>query len=175
MRKILQPVQLLVGTLLNPQKALEKKTDILDLDVPTGDFEIKAGTAHTSNLRLKGADLGAGAIGSVRLQDLHLDAIAGLHTVLVTNDAIGRIPQVRSVVKKYEGLLKATGLDKELKRVGIDVNDKGGNPQEAPKEVKTPVTVIVKVRGTASSPQVTPVPEDSLQKETMTQLKALMN
>jgi hypothetical protein len=175
LRKILQPVQLLVGTLLNPQKALEKKTDLLDLDSLTGDFEIKSGTARTSNLRLKGADLGAGAIGSIRLQDLHLDAIAGLHTVLVTSDAIGRIPQVRSVVKKYEGLLKATGLDKELKRVGIDVNDKGDTPQEAPKEVKTPVTVIVKVQGTASSPQVTPVPEDSLQKDTMIQLKTLMN
>ncbi len=174
LRKILQPVRLLVGTLLNP-KSLQKQTDLLDLDSLTGDFEIKSGTARTSNLRLKGADFGAGAIGSVRLQDLHLDAIAGLHTVLVTNDAIGRIPQVRSVVKKYEGLLKATGLDKELKRVGIDVDDKGGNKQEAPKEVKTPVTVIVKVRGTASSPDVMPIAEDSLQKDTLTKLRTLMD
>jgi hypothetical protein len=174
LRKILQPVQLLVGTLLNPQ-ALGKKADFLELDSLAGDFEIKSGTAHTANLRLKGADLGAGAIGSIRLHDGHLDAIAGLHTVLVTNDAIGKIPEVRRAVKKYEGLLKATGLDKELKRVGIDVNDKDASQQEPPKIVKTPVTVIVKVRGDASSPDVMPVSEDSLGKDVLSQLKSLMN
>lgn len=174
LRKFLQPVQLLVGTLLDP-KALTKKTDLLELESLTGTFDIKSGTAQTSNVKLKGADFGAGAIGSIRLTDMHLDALVGLHTVLVTNDAIGRIPQVRSVVKKYEGILKATGLDKELKKVGIDVDAKPSEKQESSKEVRTPVTVIVKVQGTASKPDVMPVAEDSLGRETATKLKSLMN
>jgi len=173
-RKILQPMQLLVGSLLDP-KALGKKTDVFELESGTGTFDIKSGVAQTSNLRLKGADFGVGAIGSIRLHDVHLDALAGLHTVIVTNDAIGRIPEVRNAVKKYEGILKATGLDKELKKVGIDVDDKGETKQEAPKEVRTPVTVIVKIQGPASSPQVMPVAENTLGTDTANKLKLLMN
>ena len=173
-RKLLQPVQLLVGTLLDP-KALAKRSDLLELESLTGTFDIKSGIARTSDIQLKGPDFKAGAMGTIRLRDMHLDALAGLHTVIVTNDSIGRIPQVRSVVKKYEGFLKATGLDKELKKVGIDVDAKKDDKQTAPKEIKTPVTVIVKVQGAASSPNVMPVPEDSLGKEKVSKLKSLIN
>jgi hypothetical protein len=182
LRSILQQGKILVGTLLNPQQALEKKSDVLELESLTADFDVKAGTAKTSNLKLKATDFSLGATGSLRLDDLNLDALAGLHTVIVSSDALGKIPQVRQAVKKYEGLLKITGLDKELKKIGIDTATEGqaqgeGAPQPespTPKIVKTPVTVMVKITGPASSPNVTPVLENALDKNTADHLKELM-
>jgi hypothetical protein len=172
LRNILNQTRLLVGSLLDPQ-TLEKPSDFFDLEGATGDFDIKSGTAQTSNLRLKASDFNLGAVGSLRLADLHLDALVALHTVLVTNQSLGKIPEVRKAVKKYEGLLKITGLDKELKRVGIDTSQEGQEKEGEQGPVKTPVKVIVKVTGNASSPRVTPVLETTLAKDTAERLKSL--
>ncbi|MBI5569973.1 MAG: DUF748 domain-containing protein [Desulfomonile tiedjei] len=174
LRQILQSVQVLTGSLLNPQ-GQDKKTDSVQLDSLKGDFEIHAGTAQTSNLRLKAQELTAGAVGSVRLSDGNLDAFVGLHTVVVGADALGKIPAVQGAMKKYSGILKATGIDKELKRFGIQVPAEGDQEKQEPAgPVKTPVTVMLKVRGPAAGPAVTPILENGMDKATAARLKSLI-
>jgi len=175
LRGILNQTQLLVGTLLNPQSP-DKANDPLEFQSLSGDFQIASGTARTDNLTVKGHDLGCGAIGNLRLASMELDALIGIHTVTVVGDVIGKIPAVKQFVKKHEGFLEATGIGKELKRFGIDIADtkdpKAGQPTGA---VKTPVTMILKLKGPASSPSVTPVLENAIEKGTLARLKSLMN
>ncbi|MBI4966450.1 MAG: DUF748 domain-containing protein [Desulfomonile tiedjei] len=175
LRGILDQTRLLVGTLINPQSP-DKAKDPLEFQSLAGDFQIASGTARTDNLTLKGPNLGCGVIGSLRLTSMDLDALVGIHTVTVVGDALGKIPAVKQFVKKHEGLLAATGLDKELKRIGIDVGDtKEAKPGQPPQVVKTPVTMILKLKGPASSPNVAPVLETAVEKGTLTRLKSLMN
>ncbi len=114
-------------------------------------------------------------MGKLRLDTLSIDAVAGIHTVTSAGEALGRIPGVQKFVKKHEDLLKITGLDKELKRLGIQApTDQETNPDtQAP--AKTPVTVIVKLRGPASSPEVLPVLETAVDRETLARLKSLLH
>jgi hypothetical protein len=72
-------------------------------------------------------------------------------------------------------LLAATGLDKELKRIGIDVSDTKEAKSGGSDAVKTPVTMILKLKGPASSPHVAPVLENTIEKGTLSKLKSLMN
>ncbi len=175
LRSLLNQAQLLVGTLINPQSP-DKADDPLEFQSLTGDFQITSGTARTENLALKGKDLGSGVIGSLRLPSMELDALVGIHTVTVVGDAIGRIPAVKQLVKKHEGLLSVTGLDKELKKLGIDITDsKEKKPGQPAEPVKTPVTVILRLKGPAASPNVVPVLENALEKTTLARLKSLMN
>jgi uncharacterized protein YhdP len=174
-RGILNQTRLLVGTLVNPQSP-EKMNDPLQFQSLAGDFQIASGTARTDNMTLKGQDLGLGAIGSLRLTSMELDALVGIHTVTIVGDAIGKIPAVKEFVKKHEGLLSATGLDKELKRLGIDIaGTKEPKPGQSAAAVRTPVTMILRLKGPASSPNVTPVLENTIDKGALSRLKALMN
>ncbi len=173
LRSIMNQAELLIGTILNPQ-ASQPKSDLLDFDFLKGDLHIKAGTLRTDNLRLKGADLRIGVIGDLRLATQELDALAGVHTVMSVSSALGEVPIVRETVKKHRGLLKALGVDKELKRLGIDVDASKQQGEKAPKMVKTPVTVIVRLRGQATSPKVQVVLEASLDKNKAARLKELM-
>jgi hypothetical protein len=174
LRQILQSVQVLGGILLKPQ-GQEKKTDSVLLDSLKGDFEIHSGIAQTSNLQLKTQDFTAGAVGNIRLSDGNLDAFVGLHTIVVGADALGKIPAVQGAMKKYSGILKATGIDKELKRFGIQVPGEGDQEKQEPAApVKTPVTVMLKVRGQAASPVVTPVLETGMDRATAARLKSLI-
>ncbi|MEJ2715882.1 MAG: AsmA-like C-terminal region-containing protein [Deltaproteobacteria bacterium] len=170
---MLNQARLLVGTLLDPQVAA-RSGNLLDFNSLTCDFRVESGVAKTDNLKLKGPEIGVGAMGDIRLDTFHLDMLVGLHTVVVAADALAKIPAVKDFLKKHEGLLKITGLDKEMKRLGIKVPGSGKTNSGQPGATRTPVTVIVKLVGPASAPEVTPVLEATLAKHTRARLKSLM-
>ena len=174
LRKLLNQAKILIGTLLNPA-GLEKRGDLMEFESLTCDFDVKSRTAYTENLRLKGQGFSSGLVGKLRLDNLSIDAVAGIHTITTAGEVLGKIPGVQKFVKKHEDLLKITGLDKELKRLGLQVpTDQETKPDtEAP--AKTPVTVIVKLRGPASSPEALPILETAVDKETLARLKSLLH
>jgi hypothetical protein len=174
LRGLLSQAQLLIGTLLNPQSS-DRRKDPLEIQFANGDFQIHAGTVRTENLTIRGADVSSGAIGTLRLASNDLDVLVGVHTVTAAGDALGKIPAVRQFIKKHEGLLSATGLDKELKRFGLDTKDSPDEKADASGATKTPVTVLFRLHGPAGSPQVTPVFEHSVNKATLSRLKSLIN
>ena len=175
-RSVLSQAQVLVGTLLNPQTS-PRAGDLLEFQSLTGTFDIGSAAVRTENLKLKGSDLTMGAIGAMQLKSRELDALSALQTVTIIPGVIGQIPAVQQVVKKHEELLKITGLDKELKKLGIGVPDpaQGKEKSESQPVTKTPVTVIVKIRGPATRPQMMPVLESALAPGTVNRLKSLMN
>ncbi len=65
LKSVLKGVQAFVGTLLDPQVA-DTKSDLLEFQSIVGDIQLKPGTASSDNLRLKGQDVSAAMIGSVR-------------------------------------------------------------------------------------------------------------
>lgn len=174
LRKLLNQAQLLVGTLVNPGKD-QKKVDFMAFQSLTGNVKIKAGVAETENLKLKGPDLNLGAIGTLRLNTMDLDLLAGVKTYAIPTAALGKVPVVKDLIKKHEDLLKATGLDKELKRLGIDTTDSKDSEATGPASAKNPVVVLARVRGPAGSPRVSPVLEASLAADVASRLKALLN
>ena len=174
LRNTLNQARILVGSLLNPGTQ-NKGSDLMEFESLGGDFEIKSGIAHTLNLRLKGPEYNAAAIGNLRLDNLTLDAVAGLHTVTTAGAALGKIPGVQKFMKKHEDLLKITGLDKELKRFGIQVPTDRETKSDTQTPVKTPVTVFIKLKGPASSPEMIPVPETAINNEILTRLKSLLH
>jgi hypothetical protein len=173
-KRALKGVQVLVGTLLDPQ-ALGTKNDLLEFQSIAGDIHLKSGTASTDNLRLKGAEVNAAAIGSLRLNPSQLDLVTRIQTMTAVGNVLGKIPAVQKFVKKHEDLLKITGLGKELKRFGIEVPDSKEPKPETTEPARTPVTVVLKIHGPASSPEVSPVLETALDKSTLSRLKSLMN
>jgi hypothetical protein len=94
---------------------------------------------------------------------------------VAVGNVLQRVPAVQKLIKQHEGLLKITGLDKELKRFGIEAPDAGSTKPGEPETVKTPVNVIVKLRGPITKPDVTPVLESALDKNTVSRLKSLVN
>ncbi len=174
LRKLLNQAHLLAGTLLNPRED-HKKVDFMEFQSITGNVQIKGGTAQTENLKLKGADLNLGAIGSLRLNTMDLDLLAGVKTYAIPTAGLGKVPVVRDLIKKHEDLLKITGLDKELKRLGIDTTDSKDPEAGGPPSPKSAVTVLAKVRGPAGSLRVSPVLEASLSPDLASRLKALLN
>jgi len=174
LRGLFNQAHLLVGTLLNPQSA-DRQKDLLQIQSITGDFQINSGTVRTENLSARGPDVTSGAVGSLRLASNELDILMGVHTFTVVGEVIGKIPAVRDFIKKHEGLLSATGLDKELKRFGLDTKDSPDQKADSASASKTPVTVLFRVQGPAGSPRVTPVLEQQVNKSTLARLKSLMN
>ena len=141
LKSVLKGVQAFVGTLLDPQVA-DTKSDLLEFQSIVGDIQLKPGTASSDNLRLKGQDVSAAMIGSVRWNASQLDLLTRIRTVTSVGDVLGKIPAVQKFVKKHEDLLKITGIGKELKRFGIEVPDSTAAKPETPEPVKTPVTVV---------------------------------
>lgn len=171
--KALDQVRRIVGAFLNRQ-ASRSREDLFDFEYLKGDFDLKPGTVRTEDLRLKGNNVKIGAIGSLQLGTQELDAFAGVHTVVSVNRALGEVPIVRDTVKKHSGLLKALGVDKELKRFGIDVDASKSQGEKKPEPVRSPLTLILKISGKASSPKTTPILEHLLDKKTAARLKALI-
>lgn len=172
-RNLLSQANALVGTMLDATKG-GAPDNPLDFDSASAKFSIASGVATTDDLKLKGPGLGLAAIGSYDLTSTIFDALVGVRTSTAVPAALGKIPAVRKLVKEHEGLLKALGVDKELKRLGLD-----GSPPESQETAstvgKTPITVIVKVKGPVRDITVVPVLEASLKKDTATRLKDLMN
>jgi hypothetical protein len=174
LRAILEPTRVLVGTILDPALG-RQRPDFLGFSSLAGDFRVASGTVSSDNIRLKGTDLTAGAIGSLRLDSLQIDVVAGLHTMVVGGEALGKIPAVRDFLKKHEEVLKATGIDKELKRWGITPPDNKADSGDQQDSMRTPVTVFLKIRGTLDNHQVSPVLETALEKNTLSRLKVLIH
>jgi hypothetical protein len=174
LKNTLDKVNLLIGTIIYPNGQTEKSR-LLDFKSLTGDLQISGGTIKTNNLSLRGEEINAGVVGSASLNPVNLDLFTGIKTYTSAGAAIGKIPAVKELVKKHEGLLKITGLDKELKRIGIESGSDESKPEGNTQPARTPVTVILKVRGPASNPEVTPVLENALSKEVLSRLQTLMN
>jgi hypothetical protein len=173
LRKIFNQVEL-VGKILGPLTQQET-ADFLELKYLSSDINIKSGIATTDNFKIKGPALAAGAIGSLRLTSSDLDLIAAIRGATAVGTAIGKIPGVPELIKKHEGLLKATGLDKELKRFGIEVPGSDKKNGEAQNQSKaTPITVILKIQGPSSGPRMIPMLESTMDKGSLTRLKSLL-
>ncbi len=163
----------LVDVLLN-QKVGSGGGDQLRFDSLTGTFAIAGGVAKTNDLRVRGPNLAAGVVGDILLVQQSLDLTAAVHTVVEGVDKIAQIPGVRDFLKANEGLLKSTGIAKELGRFGIRLPGGGGGPvQSGP--VRTPITIVLKIRGPFAGPQVVPVVESAVGGKVMSQLKSLIH
>ncbi len=147
---------------------------LLDLEYLTADVSIADGSARTNNLKIKGPRISSGAIGSLGLDSMRLSLLLGIHTVVEAGDALGKVPAVEEFVKKHQKVIEATGLDKALKTFGIRLPGAKKSGEDSGRVVKTPVTVILRLAGPASNPEVTPVLEQSLDPETAGRLKSLM-
>ena len=99
LRNKLNQARILIDSLLNPG-IQSKGSDLMEFESLGGDFEIKSGTAHTLNLRLKGQEYTAAAIGDLRLDNLALDAVAGLHTVTRRRRRAGKNPRRPKIREK---------------------------------------------------------------------------
>jgi hypothetical protein len=163
----------LVDVLLN-QKVGSGGGDQLSFNTLTGTFAIAGGVAKTNDLRVRGPNLAAGVVGDILLVQQSLDLTAAVHTVVEGVDKIAQIPGVRDFLKANEGLLKSTGIAKELGRFGIRLPGGGGGPvQSGP--VRTPITIVLKIRGPFAGPQVVPVVESAVGGKVMSQLKSLIH
>ena len=136
---------------------------------------MKSGTASSDNLRLKGQDVSAAMIGSVRWNASQLDLLTRIRTVTSVGDILGKIPAVQKFVKKHEDLLKITGIGKELKRFGIEVPDSTAAKPETPEPVKTPVTVVLRFTALHHRLKCRRCLKPRLDKPTLSRLKSLMN
>ncbi len=149
--------------------------DRRDFDSAKGSITISSGTAKTEDIQMKGRDLALGAMGKCRLKTSNLDLLLGIKTYTIAPSFIGKIPAVKKLMKQHEGLLKALGVDKELKRLGLGEPDKDSEKNNRNEIKRTPVTVILKLTGQASSPDVVPVLESALSKDAAARIKALLN
>jgi hypothetical protein len=154
--------------------ASKGKSDALSFESFGGDFDIKYGKARTENVRLRGGDIKAGAIGAIDLESQKVEAVTGFYTEVKGVNSIGEIPAVKEQLEKYSGILKSTGLAKELKRFGINVPDGNEAPKNEPPPKATPVTVFLRVYGPLSSPDTTPVLEQALPRKITGKLKSIM-
>jgi hypothetical protein len=125
-------------------------------------------------VRLKAPKFGSGAIGSYNLTSNNLDILFLFRTETNIGQAIGKIPGVQDVLKRHGDLLKITGLDKELKKLGIDnTPPPEDKPQEENKQKKTPLIWIFQIKGPSTAPEISPVLESTLGKPVLTKLKDL--
>ncbi|MBM3300761.1 MAG: hypothetical protein FJY85_12505, partial [Deltaproteobacteria bacterium] len=173
LKTLISQANVLLGTLIDPQQKGDRASP-LEMDVATGTFQLGSGTARTDDLTLKGPDVSVGAIGTIHLKSATLDAHMGIKTFTLIPSVVGNIPQVRRLMKEHEGLLKALGVDKELKRLGIDSSEPTPGKPEQPAITKTPMTVMLKLNGPASAPNVTPVLEAALDRTMAARLKSLI-
>jgi hypothetical protein len=152
----------------------DKKSNHLTFETLEGDFDIKYGKATSDNVRLRGGDIKAGAIGAIDLESSKVEAVAGFYTEVRGIGGIGEIPAVKEQLKKYSGILKATGLSKELERFGIKTPETNA-PDQPPQGAKpTPITVLLRIYGPVSEPNTTPVLERALPNKVVGKLKAIM-
>jgi len=172
---VLARASALIEPFLNQSKQ-PQKFNPFELQSATADLTLDSGIIRTDNFRLKASELFMGAIGSVNLKSQQMDILSFVRTSATPLAALGSIPAVKDIIQKNEGLLKITGLDKELKKLGIDSsNDKHENQSsESPKKERS-LNVIIKIAGLWAEPTLTPVLENSLPRDRVNQLKQLVN
>ncbi len=139
-----------------------------------GDFTINRGIAQTENLEQVGGDLRSAIIGSIDLRNNNINATLWVKAMVSPPEQIGRIPAVKELVKKHESILKMTGLDKELKKLGIESGDQKPADSEQSRPAKHPFNLIFRLSGNAGDANVMPTFENSLGEPLYSKLKALI-
>jgi uncharacterized protein YhdP len=170
---ILGQTQQAIGRVLS-MSGLSNGERVFEVDGGSASLSIGGGLVQTEDLKIKGALMALGALGSYKTVDNTLNATVSVQTRLFENIPLGKIPGIQKLVKQNEGWLKATGLDKELKKFGIKPpeNQMGESPK-TPDENIAPTTILFKMQGSIHSPQLIPVLESSLDKKTIDRLKNL--
>ncbi|MDQ1238561.1 MAG: hypothetical protein QG577_746, partial [Thermodesulfobacteriota bacterium] len=170
---ILGQTQQAIGRALS-MSGLSNGERVFEVDGGSASLNISGGLVQTQDLKIKGALMALGAVGSYKTVDKTLNATVSVQTRLFENIPLGKIPEIQKLVKQNEGWLKATGLDKELKKFGIKPpeNQTGESPK-TPDENIAPTTILFKMQGSIHSPKLIPVLESSLDKQTIDKLKNL--
>ena len=173
LRSVLSRAEALVEPFLNNAGEM-KKYNPFDLKTVTADLVIDSGAIKTDDFKLKASELSIGAMGNVDMKSQQVDILSYIRTSSAPLAAIGSIPVVKDIIKKNEGLLKITGLDKELKKLGIEESQK--SEQNQPEQSRKPhsINVIFKIAGLWAEPTFTPVLEGALSANQLTRLKELV-
>ncbi|MGO8879837.1 MAG: AsmA-like C-terminal region-containing protein [Desulfomonilaceae bacterium] len=174
LRSVLNQAQSLIEPFLN-ENGKVKKFNPFELKSATADVLIDAGTLRTEDVKIRASGLSIGAIGSANLKSHQIDILSYIRTSAAPLSAIGTIPMVKDIIKKNEGLLKITGLDKELKKLGIENSQKQQSNEREQTKKEHDLNVIVKISGLWAEPTLMPVLETSLPRNQVNQLKELMN
>jgi hypothetical protein len=147
---------------------------VFEVDGGSASLNIGGGLVQTQDLKIRGSSMALGAVASYKTVDNTLNALVSVQTRLFENIPLGKIPEIQKLVKQNEGWLKATGLDKELKKFGIKLpENKTGESPKPPDEKIPPTTILFKMQGSLHSPQLIPVLESQLDKKTIDRLKNL--
>lgn len=174
LRSVLEKTRLLLEPFLNQGKET-KKFNPFELESLTADLQIDSGVIRTENLKLRAPELFMGAIGSANMTSQQIDILSYIKTSSAPLAAIGSIPMVKDIIKKNEGLLKITGLDKELKKLGIEAPEKPQADQSEQPKKEGAVNIMVKISGPWAEPAILPVLENALPKNQLNQLKDLVH
>lgn len=174
LRSILAGAQTFIEPLLNQDKK-NRSFNPFELESLTADLQIDDGVVKTENLKLKTSELAMGAIAKANLKSQQFEALSYIKASTAPLSAIGSLPMVKDIIKKNEGFLKATGLDKELRKLGIDASkDPANDAPEQPKKENT-LNLIIKIAGLWAEPTISPLMESALQRSQLNQLKSLVN
>jgi hypothetical protein len=174
LRSVLTGAQKFIEPLLNQDSKI-KSFDPFELQSLTTDLQIGDGVVKTENLKLISPELAMGAIAKANLRSQQIDVLSYIKASVTPLSSIGSIPMVKDIIKKNEGFLKATGLDRELRKWGIDASkEKANDASEQPKKENT-VNLIVKIAGLWAEPTVMPVLESVLPRGQVNHLKSLVN
>ena len=174
LRSILAGAQTFIEPLLNQDKK-NRSFNPFELESLTADLQIDDGVVKTENLKLKTSELTMGAIAKANLKSQQFEALSYIKASTTPLSAIGSLPMVKDIIKKNEGFLKATGLDKELRKLGIDASkDPANDAPEQPKKENT-LNLIIKIAGLWAEPTISPLMESALQRSQLNQLKSLVN
>ncbi len=154
----------------------DPKADPMAFQELAGDLLVRQGIVSTDNLKFHGTIMNAGVVGAFNTHTGMVDMEMGVRTSTVLGAALGKIPAVQQVLKQNSGWIKAMGLDKELKRLGVDTNAAGA-PQEGAAEPPkaTPLTLFFKIKGRGSSPEVAPMLEAAISRPNLAKLKTLID
>jgi hypothetical protein len=174
LRSVLNQAQSLIEPFLN-ENGEGKKFNPFELKSATADVLIDAGTLRTEDIKIRASGLSIGAIGRANLKSQQIDILSYIRTSAAPLSAIGTIPMVKDIIKKNEGLLKITGLDKELKKLGIENSQKQQSNEREQTKKEHELNVIVRIAGLWAEPTLSPVLETSLPRNQVNQLKELMN
>lgn len=174
LRSVLNQARSLIEPFLNGNGEV-KKFNPFELKSATADLTMDAGTLRTDNVRIRASGLSIGAIGSANLKSRQIDILSYIRTSAAPLSAIGTIPVVKDIIKKNEGLLKMTGLDKELKKLGIEKNQDQQPDKREQTNKEQELNVIVKIAGLWAEPTLMPVLETAIPRNQVNQLKELLN
>ncbi len=112
-----------------------KSFNPFELQSMTADLQVVDGVVKTENLKLISPELSMGAIAKANLRSQQIDVLSYIKASTTPLSSIGSIPMVKDIIKKNEGFLKATGLDRELRKWGIDTSkEKVNADSEQPKK-----------------------------------------